>query len=925
MRRGSGAAEVDPFLVVRNAVYFIVSNRDQLTISQLLTWLRQQSQLYFLNIKKLLEILKHYSNYFYLTYPGTCISQIQVRLAFELKICEQPTKCRGYPGCKDLHICVYFIRNKCRKDSTECPYGHNLHSQQNFQILRDCCLEQINPAVVKEWIHNCQSRRWRASRPPKVCTYYNSKRGCIKNEKCTFLHLCIHFVKGSCKYGDKCRKSHELFLKRNTEILRDHGIDLRCDQHQILDMLSERTTQYEKSKTPIMKNFFYVELFSKDNDEKIPGRPFLIKAKSDCITIQWRHVPKLSPEFEYQIQYRKMPDGRWTTYNQRTHYDESRATILGLKSLSSYSFRVRLVDTRDEFEYPGYPFSPESVDFQTPESPALRIQRRSILVKHGNPEIYRLPTEEVLSVRNDTIKSRKLSIGEEGVGVREKTIMMVGATGCGKSTLIDGLANYLFEVNWEDNFRFTLVSLEQEERKRLKDQAVSQTEWITCYSIYPDAATKLDYALHIVDTPGFGDTRGLERDKEISNQIGEYFRCPGEKGMKFLDAVCFVVKAPDARLTSSQKYILDAVLSLFGKDIESNICTCITFAETQEPPVLASLAKTCLPHEKYFKFNNSALFANNKDRNSLAYGFWNIGKKSFDHFFISLNQLETRSLQMTNEVLKTRQDLENTVQNLQNMITAGMSKISMLEEEKNIFTKHKKAIEENKDFRYEVTEQVQEKEDISGKGQHTTNCLICNYTCHESCAIRDDSRKDHCIAINTDGFCKQCPGNCHWKNHHNNPYIIRWVSKKVSKTYNEKLSRYKSATEKVSTQKEVLKKMEETIKDIEDVIVSLLDSITACNNKLKKIALSENPKNTAEYIHLMMEAEKREAKPGYLTRMRVLEECRQKALVDHKAKDVLQKIKQTRISSSSMDSEDFGSLTCFASSIGKMQSLMHLA
>ena len=48
--------------------------------------------------------------------------------------------------------------------------------------------------------------------------------------------------------------------------------------------------------------------------------------------------------------------------------------------------------------------------------------------------------------------------------------MLVGATGSGKSTLIDGFANYLFEVNWEDEFRFTLLNLEKEERKRLTDQ-----------------------------------------------------------------------------------------------------------------------------------------------------------------------------------------------------------------------------------------------------------------------------------------------------------------------------------------------------------------------------------------------------------------------------------------------------------------------
>lgn len=47
----------------------------------------------------------------------------------------------------------------------------------------------------------------------------------------------------------------------------------------------------------------------------------------------------------------------------------------------------------------------------------------------------------------------------------EKTIMLVGATGSGKSTLVDGIANYAFGVNFEDPFRFSLLQLEEEERK----------------------------------------------------------------------------------------------------------------------------------------------------------------------------------------------------------------------------------------------------------------------------------------------------------------------------------------------------------------------------------------------------------------------------------------------------------------------------
>lgn len=50
----------------------------------------------------------------------------------------------------------------------------------------------------------------------------------------------------------------------------------------------------------------------------------------------------------------------------------------------------------------------------------------------------------------------------------EKTILLIGATGSGKTTLVDGIVNYVMGVNFSDPFRFTIVQLEEEERKTRK-------------------------------------------------------------------------------------------------------------------------------------------------------------------------------------------------------------------------------------------------------------------------------------------------------------------------------------------------------------------------------------------------------------------------------------------------------------------------
>lgn len=44
--------------------------------------------------------------------------------------------------------------------------------------------------------------------------------------------------------------------------------------------------------------------------------------------------------------------------------------------------------------------------------------------------------------------------------------MVIGATGSGKTTLVDGMINYITDVSWEDDFRFSLIDLTEDEKKR---------------------------------------------------------------------------------------------------------------------------------------------------------------------------------------------------------------------------------------------------------------------------------------------------------------------------------------------------------------------------------------------------------------------------------------------------------------------------
>ena len=77
----------------------------------------------------------------------------------------------------------------------------------------------------------------------------------------------------------------------------------------------------------------------------------------------------------------------------------------------------------------------------------------------------------------------------------------------------------------------------------------------------------IPYKFAIIDTPGFGDTEGLRRDKVITNQIKEFFSLPPLNGIDHLDGIDFVTQSSLACLTPSQEYVFDSVLSIFGNDV----------------------------------------------------------------------------------------------------------------------------------------------------------------------------------------------------------------------------------------------------------------------------------------------------------------------------------------------------------------------
>lgn len=509
---------------------------------------------------------------------------------------------------------------------------------------------------------------------------------------------------------------------------------------------------------------------------------------------------------------------------------------------------------------------------------AVKQKSRALDPQTGRLPLYKVPLEEE---KLQIAECKRYRFGKD-ITKPSRTIMVLGETGSGKSTLINGMINYILGIEWDDSYRFKLVNEDP-----ARSQAESQTSEVNVYKLDHQEGFKIDYSLTIIDTPGFGDTRGIERDKMIVEQLRNLFSA--KDGVSTIDAVCFVAQAGSARLTASQKYVFDSVLSIFGKDVAENIRILVTFADGQRPQVLDAINASGIPCPKtpdglpvHFKFNNSALFVpNNTEDDTEDEGFdkmfWNMGKKSLAKFFVALTTMKTKSLTMTKEVLRERQQLENSIENLQKQVKVGLAKLEEIRETSEKLKEHEAEISRNENFEFKVKVMKPEQEDISGSGNYITNCQQCHHTCHYPCEIPNDADKHGCAAMGSNGYCEVCPGKCYWNVHFNQKY--KWVYKEVTEkqTIKDLKDKYMKATKKKVSVQAVIDKLNDEYEQVQDKVVDLIETSGKCLNRLKEIALKANPLSTPEYIDMLIESEKSEAKPGWKKRVEALMAMREKA------------------------------------------------
>ena len=479
------------------------------------------------------------------------------------------------------------------------------------------------------------------------------------------------------------------------------------------------------------------------------------------------------------------------------------------------------------------------------------IEGSKFLKKQNSLDIYLYPQEKTIEIQKNC-----------------KNILLIGQTGSGKTTLLNSIINYILNIDHSASMRYILF-----DEKVKENQVVSQTSEINDYYIREFGSNP---SIRIIDTPGFGDTRGLEYDQKIISMMKDKFMTE----IDYIDLICFVVIASNSRLTIIQEYIFNEIVSLFGNDVAENFLFVLTFSDGQKPVVLDALQNEKSPFSKiipkiknpwFIKINNSAIFSK-KDK--FSKNFYELAMDGYKTLIKKLKNVPKKSLNLSKKVLNIREKLKKIIERLQPKLNIGLELMEKIRNQIKEMKTNKFLLDKTKNYNIKTSTVTFEKIDLE-PGINSTLCTKCNYTCCRNCNFSNDEDKKVCKAI-LNGFCLICPGKCEWKVHNNVNFEIKYKKTEKTEIIEELKKKFFDNKLKISKSKQIIIGLEKNLENIQLECIILQEEIKNCINQLKKIALNEQFNNSNEYINLIISNELKEQESGYLERISSLKELQKK-------------------------------------------------
>lgn len=151
-----------------------------------------------------------------------------------------------------------------------------------------------------------------------------------------------------------------------------------------------------------------------------------------------------------------------------------------------------------------------------------------------------------------------------------------------------------------------------------------------------------------------------------------------------------------------------------------------------------------------------------------------------------------------------------------------------------------------------------------------------------------------CWPMDDKGNCRVCIGKCVWSVHKNTPYIFKYFTETVTKTYAEMKEKFEKAKGEKRTKEKYIDKLSNDMDNLFKDISDMMNEMNHRKTRLKEIVLRPDPLSTVERIDLMICSEKSENHPGFLKRIKMLEEMKRMSLVGEAFERLSKDLKDTK-------------------------------
>ncbi|KYQ93281.1 hypothetical protein DLAC_05942 [Tieghemostelium lacteum] len=330
------------------------------------------------------------------------------------------------------------------------------------------------------------------------------------------------------------------------------------------------------------------------------------------------------------------------------------------------------------------------------------------------------------------------------------SILVIGETGSGKSTLINTLTNYFLNGTL-DKLKVAIATkyLKQTENfdnneKNVIDRTSSQTDSCIKYDFKTN-----DYIYSFIDSPGLSGTRGIKQEEINMDKIMR-----AAEQAKSLTAIILVINGTITRLTVNLQNVINRLKGLIPDSLIENIYVLLTHCHPEDSNFEKDSFTIPINEENFYYMNNSAFSTDPKSLNSVKKLYLNQQlKESFrviNDMLTAITSARPKSTDDFEKMIKLRFKIRSTLhqaqvdimnlQTLQDSICIYEAQLEKANIDKETF----------KDFT--VTKTITKTELVPAP-YHSTICNTCNFVCHDHCGLQEISTKGdnsfkNCGALN---------------------------------------------------------------------------------------------------------------------------------------------------------------------------------